>query len=661
MKNRKRIVIVVALIVGVIGGGLPLWSLRQPSLQARVHPNSPQECGVEVIEIGIPEEDGQFSTQLAFLRDKYDETYPGIVPKVRTIWDYSLPYKDRYSMKHGSAGSRHNNTSERVPGPPPAIVEYEKIKQEILLWTFWDFISSVFNQLPVVGSLFYISADQFVSAYRNKKEYARTKSLYKLRLLLETENKSLMGLLPPNELERIMAVGSEYSLKGLLISQGFEELVYHYQLNARRASRSQAYGALLGALNREGLVAKPILKDFVAVYYDPQNPPARDFDPHFLDLKDLRKVKDASGKELIPLGVFGIGQGRNRIKAIDVTDDGNIKKRKIYKFLYNLGGELGATFIPFPFSLLLKATKEGVGFVMKKTGRGVLTDILHTEAELAALIDSGLAALDPMFVQQIREQLDNQNVNIFRAREMEAAKNQVKNRAEMEEYLLKESRHLCGQVAGKREKEFRKNYLDISEKVTRFLHTILSGVSKELQQELVETRTTIIKERQAWVNSRQILKVYDESTGFIPHQSAADALVTMAMYSDRHDVETIKKFVRYAVSIELEMAAMKAVGLHGSPDLAEAVLDYLEAQTPFPGLIRDDEIIRTAWESLTRLRYEESFGAHWDLGRGLKLLKAYQAQALDEEKVFLTLIQGHMLQLKKQDRSQAESDPIGDK
>ncbi|MCB0385625.1 MAG: hypothetical protein KDD43_09545, partial [Bdellovibrionales bacterium] len=373
VKNRKKILIVAILIIGLVGGAVPLWSLRQPSLEARLHPDSPVSCGVEVVEIGIPGEDGQFNTQLAFLRDKFDETYPGIIPKVRTIWDYSLPYKEHY--KKDDVGNSRDNTWEAVPGPPPAIIEYEKIKREILLWTFWDFLSSVFSQVPIVGSLFYLSADQFVDAYRNKKEYARTKSLYKLRLLLETENRSLLGLMPPGEIERIMAVGSEYSLKGLLISEGFEELVYHYQLNARRANRSQAFGTLLGAVNREGLVAKPILRDFVVVYFDPNAPQARELDDLFLDLKDMRRIKDVSGRELIPLGIYGIGQARTRITAMDLTDEGHIKKRKIYKYLAELGANTGAIFVPLPFSILLKAAKEGVSFVLSKTGKSVMSDM----------------------------------------------------------------------------------------------------------------------------------------------------------------------------------------------------------------------------------------------------------------------------------------------
>ena len=633
------------LIIGLVGGAVPLWSLRQPSLQARLHPNSPVSCGVEVVEIGIPGENGQFNTQLAFLRDKFDDTYPGIIPKVRTIWDYSLPYKEHY--KKDDFNNSRDSSWEVVPGPPPAIIEYEKIKKEILLWTFWDFLSSVFDKVPVVGPLFYLTADQFVDAYRNKKEYARTKSLYKLRLLLETENKSLLGMIPPSEIERIMAVGSEYSLKGLLISEGFEELVYHYQLNARRANRSQAFGTLLGAVNREGLVAKPILRDFVVVYYDPSVPQARELDDLFLDIKDMRRIKDASGRELIPLGIYGIGQARTRVTAMDLTDDTRIKKRKIYKHLMDLGANTGAIFVPFPFTILLKAAKEGVSFVLSKTGKNMLSDMLQTEAELAALIDSGLAALDPGFVEMVRGQLDDQNVNIFRAREREAQANQSKNMQMMGQYLVERADHLCKEVDGKREKDFRKQYLDISEKVTRFLHTILAGVSKQVEEELVQQRTDLIRERQTWVNARQILKVYDESTGFIPHQSAADALVVMAMYSNEKDVEMIARFVRHSSNLEIEWAAMKAVGLHGAGELAEPVLDYLDGYDPYPGLIRDDEIIRTAWESFLKLRLSENIWEWSLINRAKELLAKYEAQALDEEKVFLMMIRGQLEGLNK--------------
>lgn len=638
--NLKIILWVGVLALGLLGGSLPLWSSRPPSLEARLHPLNPPGCGLEIIEIGIPDSNGEFLTQLAFLRDKFDESYPGIIPKIRTIWDYSLPYQERYSQNNSN--HREGNSSQVVPGPPPAVIEYEKIKREILLWAFWDFLGSVASVVPVVGDLVYLTADQFVGAYRNQREYARTKSLYKLRLLLETENRSLLGLVSAGELERIMAVGSEYSLKGLLVSEGFEELVYHYQLNARRANRSQAFGTLLGSVNREGLVAKPILRDFVAVYYDPNSPPARELDSDFLDLKDLRRVRDVSGRELIPLGIYGIGQARNRINAIDLTGDEKLRNRKIFRFLADLGSDLGAVFIPFPFNILVKAGKEGIGFVLKKGGGSSLEDLLKTEAELAALIDSGLAAIDPAFLATVRSQLDQQNTNIFRARELESRANQQVNSAKMHEYLEQIPEDLCQEVREKREKDFRKQYLSLGENITRVLHSILAGISKEVETELVQKRTQIIRERQAWVNARQILRAFDEASGFIPIASAADALVVMAMFSHKKDVDLIKRFVLNSVNIELEMAAVKAVGLHGSGELGEVLLDYLERQQPYPGLIRDDGIIRAAWESFLKLRLQESVWSSSLIERAQKLLKKYEGKALDEEKIFLMMLRGHL-------------------
>jgi hypothetical protein len=283
----------------------------------------------------------------------------------------------------------------------------------------------------------------------------------------------------------------------LLVSEGFEELVYHYQLNARRANRSQSFGTLLGSVNREGLVAKPILRDFVAVYYDPNSPPARDFDSDFLDLKDMRRVRDVTGRELIPLGIYGIGQARTRVNAIDFTSEDKLRNRKIFRFLADLGGDAGAIFVPFPFSILVKAGKQGIGFVLNKGGRSSLEDMLKTEAELAALIDSGLAAVDPTFLDTVRNQLDHQNTNIFRAREMESRAHQQVNVTKMHEYLERTPEDLCQEVREKREKDFRGQYLSLGENITRVLHSILAGISKEVETELVQKRTQIIRERQA--------------------------------------------------------------------------------------------------------------------------------------------------------------------
>jgi hypothetical protein len=116
----------------------------------------------------------------------------------------------------------------------------------------------------------------------------------------------------------------------------------------------------------------------------------------------------------------------------------------------------------------------------------------------------------------------------------------------------------------------------------------------------------------------------------------------MAMFSHKKDIDLIKRFVLNSVNVELEMAAVKAVGLHGSGELGEVLLDYLERQQPFPGLIRDDGIIRTAWESFLKLRLHESIWSSSLIERAQRLLVKYESKALDDEKVFLMMLRGHL-------------------
>lgn len=546
------------------------------------HPLSPTECGIEIIELGVKDpEDLNFEPQLALLRDTYDESYPEIAPKVRRIYSYNMP-----------VSSHQASILTHLP-LPSVVVDVDEVKSHIIIKLLYGLTRTVLSSLgnPFASGAT-LTVDQFVDVYLRKRAYYRARALYLLKLLDRHERSDLQQYFYPGELERLIAVGSETEFKDLLITRDYEEFVYMAQNDRARESRIKNYSNLLSTLNREGLIAQPLFRDFVIVYYDPNKSYARKIDLTYSDLIEepesalLRKNSIANKQGLIPLGIYAIGSNVDRLLQYDFLQDKRVRDRKWVQYLVRLGQNLGTAFIPFPFSLIIRVTKIGAEFVLNKEGRNILADTLRTEGELLSLLDSGVVNLDPALVKTVKAEMESDqyqalNTNIFRLITLKPD-NEIKvhqyrdvNASNMTFYLKKRSKSLCKEIEALREGEFRSEYLTRTESINRGFEAFLKYFGFSSDHDYAEERRQIIANRKELIEARRTLSQFDPYLYFLSHETIIEALNSIAQAKDPNDVPLFEELIKKFSDPDLISATMKAAVIHGNGNLSKPIRTYL--------------------------------------------------------------------------------------
>jgi hypothetical protein len=256
------------------------FSDQNVALTLKLNKQSPSSCGVDFLEIG-PEKGGKFQPQFSLLLDRYDSSFPGVQPKVRKIYSYFLTPQ----MKTVRKRMGKSNTEAKVIYEPPVVLDLDSPKKGILMKLTFDIVQSVVLTLSAgTAAPATLTVDQVVKSYLQRREYHLIRAMYAIKLLTESEDPKLTKYIPREELNRILAFGQERGIKGLLLNKDNVGAVTQHHEDLRNENRAKNFANLLSVLNREGLDAQPLFRDFVVVYFDPNKSYAREIDLQYSDL-----------------------------------------------------------------------------------------------------------------------------------------------------------------------------------------------------------------------------------------------------------------------------------------------------------------------------------------------------------------------------------------
>lgn len=553
----------------------------QGNLELKVHPDSPIFCGLDVIEVGTHKPGKDFDPHFALLRDRYDDTFPGIAPKIRRLYSYNV--RPNYTYKNKKVGADIQTTA--VGGDLTPVLDVDTAKQDIVAEMAYDVGGILVDLLTgFIGSAVQVTVDQFVQAYLKQRDYQRTRSLYTLQLMYETNHPAMRGILSTDEIERLLAVGKEDGIYGLLLTNDYMKQVAQYEMDNRRSNRIVNYANLLSAVNREGLIAQPLFRDFVMVYYDPSKPTDHPIRLDYTDLSnspDDESIKKTSMLKngLIPVGLYALGDSADRLLTVDFLDIDRIKDRTEIKKLVDLGTQYASAFIPFPFSLTIDVAHEGAKFILNKTGKNILADMLHTEAELAALLDSGVANLDPDLLRKIRAGMGRDTDNIFLKIDQNMPAYRIENAKRMTTMLKTDAASLCSSIAKTRESEFRDEYLTDWQSMGRTLEKVWSWLTFSGDESYRAERKDIIQKMGPLVSARQLLRPYDPGTSVLPVERIEDALKILGQSHRSQDADIIGNVIKNSTDVELTIAAFDAAGNNGHGSLIYPMAYYLDTFT----------------------------------------------------------------------------------
>jgi hypothetical protein len=552
------------------------FSDQNINLTIQKHRKSPS-CGIDFLEIGSSK-GGKFEPQFALLLDRYDSSYPGVNPKVRKIYSYYLP-EEMKSVHKKKLGQKSQASSY---AQPPLVLDLDAPKRSIVLKLTYDLVQSlILSTSAGIAAPATFTTDQFVEGYLQKREYHLHRAIYAIKLLTESEDPKLEKSIPKEELHRILAHGDERGIKGLLLDKSNVEAVTQHHEDIRNLNRSTNFANLLSVLNAEGLIAQPLFKDFVVVYYDPQKKYARNIDLQYSDLDiqpesiSLRNNAHWKKTGVIPLGIYSIGAESNRLLTVDFSDPARMKERKMIRYLTQVGTDTGTTFIPFPFSLILTVSAEGAKFLLNKSGKNLLESILQSEAELAQLIDSGFVEIDPLLLKEAKKGLDDQKTNFFLSSQKSMAKNRAQNAKNATVYLQSRNKQICENIENAREKEFREEYLTTGESVGRGFFKVWGSLTGKKNTEQAN-RKEIIEERAPLVNARNLLESYDPSEISLPIELLTPAIEEVGKAKKREDVPLLGRILLDNVEPELESPILQAINDHKNGNLAKFLDLYLE-------------------------------------------------------------------------------------
>jgi hypothetical protein len=569
------------------------------NLAVRVNPLSPNTCGVAVIEVGVKDPvTSRFEPHLALLRDTFDQTFPGIAPKIRRIYSYNMPVSINKKLVERPAYMKGRTVVVPKMALPPVVVDADHFRAEILGKLLFLLTRTVVTTMGnPIASAGVLTVDQFVEHIIKKRAFFRSQAVYMLQLIASSSNQELKKYFAPGELERLIAVGADAEYKDILISKDYQDFVYLAQNDQVRQTRVQNFANLLFSLNREGLIAQPLFRDFVMVYYDPKKEYARKIDLAYTDFvvspesAVLQKRALVTKKGLLPLGIFAIGGSADRLLQYDFLKPERMSEREWAQYLARLGRNIGTAFIPFPFSLMVTVTKSGAEFVLKKAGKDILVDKLKTEGELLALLNSGVVSLDPQLVATVKSQLESSKEQALLTNDMigmalpdhggeRIADFRQQHDANMNAYLRKRGSSLCKEVSALREGEFRDEYLSFGESFERGFQNFLKFFGFSSDDEYKEERKQIIQARTRLIEARRVLNSYNPFILFQFNDKIIESLQVVAQARDPQDVELLGHAMRKFSDPELLSATMKAAMDHGNGNLYSPIVAYLEKFDP---------------------------------------------------------------------------------
>ena len=561
-------------------------------------------CGIEYIDVGVMNGD-EFDVHLTLLKDNFDRSYGNTTSKIREVYSYNLPYKKKTKNIRSIDGELEE---VEVPTHPPLIISSKQKNTEV--------IASIINELAIDNAHYFniwglpvFGVTQFMKKSFKKNKYFRDRSSYFLKLARNNTESKLLSYVTKGEVDSILGLAGSYSSSGLIVTERYYKLVSEYEKSIANIYRTGNYNKLLNVLNREGLIAKPLNKDFIVVYYDPSKEYARKIDVLHSDLgkEYLDKVQEYKSGSLVPLGVYSIGADAERLLSVDFTTHLKIKKRKEFQFFTGLAKDIGGLFLPFPLTTLLTVS-EGVGkVVFNAQGKHIFSSVISSEAHLAALLDSGLAKIDSKLSSKIRGDLESNHSELDFGesyKESELKENRRENKSRMAGYISTQRENICNRIKGIREREFRKTYLKFGERVYRRFTSLWEKFSsnKEGLNLYERNRLSTIRKRSDLVDSRLLLKDFDPFKRNYPEELVVKSIFELSLSKEKKDAVVIRKFLNYSISEKVELASILAVQLNKRPMFYKALIDKVENYTLFRNIYSSNEVYRESLKALISLK-----------------------------------------------------------
>lgn len=208
-----------------------------------------------------------------------------------------------------------------------------------------------------------------------------------------------------NDLGSSLRIRYRGSSQDMVTSTGatkrFRADFYEEFIQYRTEIQSINMSKLVTRANEEGLVLVPYSRDMAILFYDPASEINKELYRDLLLNTSLVKNEDRykavfeSEKKIIPLGVFLLSDKERPTKTIDFERPNIILKKEQVVKTIDYALSIGMSFVDNIYIGTAVKVGQFVGkLILKKKGKIFFSSVLESEANLKALLDSGMVKID---------------------------------------------------------------------------------------------------------------------------------------------------------------------------------------------------------------------------------------------------------------------------
>jgi hypothetical protein len=561
------------------------------ALTAKVHPNSPQECEVSVVEIG-PEVGGVWQPQLALLYD----TQQGLA-RVRWVYGYFA----------------RPNSNE-----PAKVLNVDEVDHHVGFYLVYQIVKGIVSSgLVTIGIT--TGVDRFgVQPFLTNSKAQVQRTIETVRNYTESPTFSVPTGLSVStqdfrdEMKRLLLAGQNIlQLRKLFVDRTLAPKAWDWSAQTLRANADHNDTRLSFVLERSGQSglhlerwgdhfailkwhrdgSPQVVTWLDSVHLDVKGHQLLDGVPTPDEREGLRQalndtVGDADVERYVTVAVYDLmNSNQDKVKVVDgVSGPRDSAQRKSVQTFHSIGLDFGGSLLSIGPKVLMDVVDGGINLLFNKRGVMILYDRLEeSEAELFASLNSRLsdAPDDTRDRLRIESALEAQNMNLFAGMEGDAHANRTTNAARMTTYLQEHGQQLCEEVDRARDTDFRAEYLTSGERNevgSRDPVGRLPGVS---QLDGPGQRAALIKERLSALEARRTLRLYDPEKYHSPKApEVRAALATLAVLHDRQDVTILGQVLHRTAEEGVMTSALEAMAVHGDAELSDPIAEWLGAIEP---------------------------------------------------------------------------------
>ncbi len=596
----------------------PSFALANSALTAKVHPNSPQECEVSVVEIG-PEVGGQWQPQLALLYD----TQPGLA-RVRRVYGYFA----------------RPNSQE-----PAEVLNVDAVDHHVAFYLAYQIIKGIVSSgLVTIGIT--TGVDRFaVQPYLTNSKVQVRKAIETVRNYTESPTFSVPQGLNANiqdfrdEMKRLLLAGENIlQLRKLFVDRTLAPKAWDWNAQTLRANadhndtrlsfvleragqrglRRERWGDHLAILkwHREQLLEVANLLDFVDLDVDAYHLVDGALTPE--EHERFRQVlnhmvADADANGYVTVAIYDLmNSNRDKVKVVDgVSGPRDLARRKYVQLFRSIGLDFGGTLLSLGPKVLMNVVDGGMSLLFNKRGVMILYEPLEeSEAELFAILNLGPWGVTADTRERLRVEgaIAGQNINAFIGLEGDAYANRITNAARMTSYLKEHGEEMCTEVNKARESDVRTEYLTRAERLGVGLRQLVGWLPGVPDLDGPRQRAALIQERLPAVEARRTLRVYDpEKYGSPKAPEMRVALSTLAALHDPEDVTILGQVLHRTGEEALMTSVLEAMSVHGDAELSDSIVEWLGTIEP-RSRYGTGGVVSRALQTLNELNWSD--GAH---------------------------------------------------